>query len=400
MNQNTPSHTSPGDAARNKMPQPSKTRGRIATALALALLAGGLAWYLLPSNTERTEDAYVEGNVVQVTAQISGAVTAIAADNTGYVTAGTPLVQLNPIDQEVLFERAQVALAKATRTARAQYSQVQQLQAEVAQRQSDVTKARADLNRRAQLASSGAVSGEEISHAEDLLKNAEAALMGITQSLAQRRAMVDGTTLRTHPDVLNAATNLRDAYIGRTRTTIVSPVDGNITKRSVQLGQHINPGVTLMSVVPLDNLWVNANFKESQLEHLRIGQPVELTADVYGRDVTYHGKVVGLDAGTGSAFALLPAQNATGNWIKVTQRVPVRIELDSKEIAERPLRIGLSMRVSVDTSHRDGEVIRKSASQGYIYKTQVYDQELKDADALVDKIIHANEGQPLSVAKR
>lgn len=400
MNTNTPSNAPQSHDGLNKMGLPFQTRGQIAIAIGFALLVGGLAWYLRPSNLERTEDAYVEGNVVQVTAQIGGAVTAITADNTDYVSAGTPLVQLNPVDQEVLFERAKVALAKATRTARTQYSQVQQLQAEVAQRQSDVNKARSDLNRRAQLASSGAVSGEEISHAEDLLKNAEAALMGTTQSLAQRRAMVDGTTLRTHPDVLTAATNLRDAYIGRTRTTIVSPVDGNITKRSVQLGQRINPGVTLMSVVPLDNLWVNANFKESQLEHLRIGQPVELTADVYGRDVIYHGKVVGLDAGTGSAFALLPAQNATGNWIKVTQRVPVRIELDSKEITERPLRIGLSMRVSVDTSHRDGEVIRKNASQGYLYKTQVYDQELKDADVLVDKIIHANEGQPSSVVKQ
>ena len=387
-----PSDTA-GGVGGDKKPSPFQTRGQVVTAVVLILLVAGIAWYGLQRDSERTEDAYVDGNVVQVTSQIGGTVTAFAADNTDHVKAGTLLVTLNPVDQEVRFERAKTELAKATRVARTQYSQVQQLRAEVVQRQNDVLKSRADLARRSKLASSGAVSREEVSHAEDVLKNAEAVLSAVNQSLAQRRAMVDGTNLRTHPDVLTAATNLRDAYIARARTSILSPVDGTVAKRSVQLGQRINPGVALMSVVPMDELWVNANFKESQLEHLRIGQPAELTTDVYGRNVVYHGKIVGMDAGTGSAFALLPAQNATGNWIKVTQRVPIRIALDPKEIAQQPLRIGLSMRVSVKTTERSGEMIRKDVAPNFVYKTQVYDQELKDADAIVETVIRANEGQ-------
>jgi membrane fusion protein (multidrug efflux system) len=401
LDQGQPPSNAEGGASGDKTPSRFQTRGRLTWAIALILLLiAGIAWYVLQRNTERTEDAYVDGNVVQVTSQIGGTVTAFAADNTDHVKAGALLVTLNPVDQEVRFERAKTELAKATRVARTQYSQVQQLRAEVAQRQNDVLKTRADLARRSKLASSGAVSREEVSHAEDVLKNAEAALTAVTQSLAQRRAMVEGTSLRTHPDVLTAATNLRDAYIARVRTSILSPVDGTIAKRSVQLGQRINPGVALMSVVPLDELWVNANFKESQLAQLRIGQPVELTTDVYGRNVIYHGKILGLDAGTGSAFALLPAQNATGNWIKVTQRVPIRIALDPKEIAQKPLRIGLSMRVSVNTSDHSGEMIRRDVAPNFVYKTQVYDHELRDADAVVETVIRANEGQTLVSEKQ
>ncbi|HDZ2453966.1 TPA: efflux RND transporter periplasmic adaptor subunit [Klebsiella pneumoniae] len=374
------------------------TRGLLVTAVVALLLIAGGAWFFLQHNVERTEDAYVDGNIVQVTSQISGTVTSIAADNTDHVKAGATLITLNPVDQEVRFERARTELAKATRMARTQYSQVQQLQAEVAQRQNDVQKARTDLARRSGLAASGAVSREEISHAEDVFKNAQDALNAVKQSLQQRLAMVDGTHLRTHPDVLAAATNLRDAYIARARTAIPSPVEGTVAKRSVQLGQRINPGVALMSVIPLNQLWVNANFKESQLEHLRIGQPAELTTDVYGRNVVYHGKIIGLDAGTGSAFALLPAQNATGNWIKVTQRVPVRIALDPQEIARQPLRIGLSMHVSVNTQDRSGETIREDIAPGFVYKTEVYNHELKDANAIVETVIRDNEGQPQTAA--
>lgn len=369
---------------------------------ALVFVGGGLilagllaAWYVIHIDSERTEDAYVDGNAIQVTSQVSGTVTAIAADNTDYVNAGTPVVRLNPVDAHIQFERSKAALARATRTARTQYSQVEQLQAEVEQRSNDVAKARADLGRRSQLAASGAVSREEISHSEDVLKNALAGLTATRQSLAQRKAMVDGTTLRNHPDVLSAASNLRDAYIALDRTVIKAPVNGIVTKRSVQVGQRINPGVAMMTVVPMDHLWVNANFKESQLEHIRIGQPVSLTADSYGTDLVFHGKVVGLDAGTGSAFALLPAQNATGNWIKVTQRVPVKIALDPQEIAAHPLRLGISMRVRVDTQSRKGEVVRSDVPSDDIYSTAVFEDELKNADALVESVIKDNDGSGL-----
>lgn len=362
------------------------------------LIALFVAWYVYQQDTERTEDAYVDGNAVQVTSQISGTVTSIGADNTDYVRAGAPVVKLNPVDVEIQFERSKAALARATRMARTQYSQVEQLQAEVDQRTNDLNKAKSDLKRRAQLASSGAVSREEISHSEDILKNARAGLISTQQSLAQRKAMVDGTTLRSHPDVLTAASNLRDAFVARDRTVVLAPVSGVVTKRSVQVGQRISPGVAMMTVVPLDHLWVNANFKESQLEHIRIGQPVTLTADSYGTDVVFHGKVAGLDAGTGSAFALLPAQNATGNWIKVTQRVPVKISLDPSEITSNPLRLGISMRVKVDTRERGGEVLRDDVSNDDLYSTAVFENELKNADALVDTVITENEDPHIAPA--
>lgn len=362
-----------------------------ATALIAVVLVGAL-WFEHFRQHETTEDAYVNGNAVQVTSQIGGTVTDINADDTDHVNAGMSLVKLNPVDQEVQFERAKAMLARATRAARSQYYQVQQLQAEVEQRQNDVRKALDDVARRNQVIPSGAVSREELTHAQEVLNNAKAALEASRQAMAEKSALVDNTTLRTNPDVLVAASNLRDAYVALARTTIVSPVDGMVTKRNVQVGQRINPGMPMMSVVPLNALWVNANFKESQLEHLRIGQPVELTADVYRSAVTYHGTIVGIDAGTGSAFALLPAQNATGNWIKVTQRVPVRIAMDPNEIARNPLRIGLSMQVSVDTRDRNGQAVRRDVAPDTIYRTRVFENELADADALVESIIRANEG--------
>jgi membrane fusion protein (multidrug efflux system) len=318
-------------------------------------------------------------------------VTVISGDNTDHVDAHSPLVTLNAVDAEIQFERAKSNLARAVRQARTQYYQVQQLEAEVSQRQNDLNKAQDDVRRRSQLAASGAVSREEISHAEEVLKNALAGLDGTRHALAVRLAMVDNTTLRTHPDVLVAAANLRDACIALHRSQIYSPVTGVITKRSVQVGQRINPGVALMSVVPIDQVWVNANFKESQIQDLRIGQPVVLRADAYSRKVIFHGSIVGLDAGTGSAFSLMPAQNATGNWIKVTQRVPVRIALQPQEIADNPLRLGLSMRVSVDTNDTSGQVLNKKTPAQPAYSTNIFENELKDANDVVEQVISAND---------
>ncbi|MGO4003368.1 efflux RND transporter periplasmic adaptor subunit [Pseudomonas fluorescens] len=364
-------------------------------------LVVALIWFYLPSSIITTEDAYVEGNIVQVTAQIGGTVIKISADNTDHVQTGQQLIQLNNVDQEVNFERAKAKLAKATREVRIQYAQVKQIQAEVDIRASDVAKAKADLERRSRLVSTGAVSREEISHAQDSFNSATAALSAVEEQLTQRQAMVEGTQLRSHPDVLAAASNLKDSYIALKRTLIVSPVDGAVTKRNVQIGQHISQGASLMSVVPLDKVWVNANFKESQLKNLRIGQPVTLTADIYGRDISYKGHIEGLDAGTGSAFALLPAQNATGNWIKITQRVPVRIALDRNEIEKNPLRLGLSMHVSVDSSMGDGPVISSGVSPDNIYSTDVFNSELHDAADIVEAVIKANEGTGLkSVSRR
>lgn len=356
--------------------------------VALAVVAG--AWYVEQANTERTDDAYVDGNAVLVTSQVGGTVTSIAADNTDHVLAGAVLVTLNPADRDVDLERAKAALAKATRQVRAQFSQVDQSHAELALRQNDVRKAKADLYRRTQLATSGAVSQEEINHAQEALANAKAAEDAAQQALVQRTAMVDSSSLRKHPDVVAAASNLCDAYLAAMRTRIVAPVSGTVTRRSVQLGERINAGAALMTVVPLNALWVNANLKESQLRHIRLGQAVELTSDLYGSAVTYRGTVTGFDAGTGSAFAVLPAQNATGNWIKITQRVPVRIAIDPAEVEQHPLRLGLSMHVSIQS----GQTVSadRPSPTSKLYSTTVFDDELQNADALVDSVIRQNGG--------
>ncbi len=365
--------------------------------VAAALLAGavGMAWTMLATGGERvTEDAYVDGNVVQVTPQVAGSVTAIAADNTDYVKAGQVLVQLNGVDAQLALARAEAQLSKAVRQVRVQFANVGQMQATVRQRVADLARAEADQARRRELAGSGAVSGEDIVHAEDAAKSARAALTAAEQQAASAGALVDQTSVSSHPDVLAAIAQLRDAYVASARTTLRAPVSGNVAKRTVQLGQRVGAGAALMSIVPPEQMWVNANFKESQLGAIRIGQPAMLTADVYGKAVRYTGRVIGQDAGTGSAFSLMPAQNATGNWIKVVQRVPIRIALDPRELAAHPLKLGLSMHVVVDTRDGSGAVAMGSISTRAAYKTDVFDRELELADQLVQRIIVANGGAP------
>ena len=364
--------------------------------IALAVIAAGFAAfaaYRHEMGAERTDDAYVDGNAVLVTAQVGGTVTGFNADTTDHVQAGATLVTLNPADVDIAFDRAKAALAKATRQVRMQFSQVDQGRSEIDVRQNDVRKAEADLSRRSQLAESGAVSREEVSHAAEALDNAKANLATAQQALAQRVAMVDGTSLQTHPDVVAAANHLRDAYLAKVRTQVMAPVSGTVTRRSVQLGERITPGAALMTIVPLDAVWVNANFKESQLDGVRIGQVVRLTSDLYGSAVSYRGTVSGIDAGTGSAFSVLPAQNATGNWIKVTQRVPVRIALDPAEIARHPLRVGLSMHAAIETHDNAGTSTPPVTGAPKAYNTAVFDHELHDADAMVEAVIRANAAQ-------
>jgi len=266
------------------------------------------------------------------------------------------------------------------------------MQANITLRASDLSKAEADLDRRAQLAKTGAISGEDIRHAEDAVKSTKAALTVAEQQFASSQALIDKTTIATHPDVLNAISQVRDAYIAKTRTSLPAPISGIVTKRSVQLGQRVTAGTPLMSIVPLDQIWVNANFKESQLRNIRIGQTVKLTADVYGKSVVYTGHVIGQDAGTGSAFSLLPAQNATGNWIKVVQRVPVRIALNPKELEKHPLKLGLSMRAEVDAKDQNGVAGTEKPAGNQSYQTSIFANEVEQADRLVQDIILANAG--------
>lgn len=373
-----------------------KRSHKVPTLLASALLLVGFAgyaayWALSSRYVEVTDDAYVDGNAVQVTPQTTGTVTVIKADNTDFVREGTLLIVLNPLDAQLALQRAEAQLAKAVRQVRGQYSSSSQLEAMIDLRRSELSRAQADLERRTPLVRTGAISSEDFRHAQDAVKAVQAALLAAEQQSATSAALVDRVSINNHPDVLVAAMQLRDAYVAANRTELRAPVSGMVTKRNVQVGQRVTTGTPLMSIVPLDNLWVTANFKESQLRDLRLGQAVALRSDVYGRSVEYRGIVVGLDAGTGSAFSLMPAQNATGNWIKVVQRVPVRIALDRSQLAEHPLRIGLSMKVEVDIKQTSGKPLTVLSEQaGQTYSTKVFDAESEGADKAIERIVTNN----------
>ncbi|MCG5074055.1 EmrA/EmrK family multidrug efflux transporter periplasmic adaptor subunit [Paraburkholderia tagetis] len=379
-------------------PQPNANNGKrkrmmtlLVLVIVIAAIAYGLYYFLVARFSEGTDDAYVNGNVVQITPQVTGTVIAVNADDTQTVKSGDPLVQLDPADSRIALQQAEANLGQTVRQVRGLFADDSQYQAQVAVRQADLSRAQDDLRRRMQVAQTGAVSQEEISHARDAVKSAQAGLEAAQQQLAANRALTANTTIANHPNVMVAAAKLRDAWLTNARNTLPAPVTGYVAKRSVQVGQRVSPGTPLMSVVPLNAVWVDANFKEVQLKHMRIGQPVEMTADVYGSSVVYHGKVVGFSAGTGSAFSLLPAQNATGNWIKVVQRLPVRIALDPKELQEHPLRIGLSMQVDVNIKNDSGSQLGNA--QNTVYQTDVFAKYGDEADAEIARIIAENAGQ-------
>lgn len=356
----------------------------------IALGAYTIWWYTVGRNFEHTEDAYAAGNVVQVTPQVAGTVVAIHADDTELVQMGKPLVELDKTDAKVAVDQAEAQLAQTVREVRVLFANNGSLQANVSLRSSEVERAKADLARRSQLLSTGAVSSEELEHARNAVKSAEAALQAANEQLTSNKTLTENTTVTQHPNVLRAAARVRETLLALSRTTLPAPTTGYVAKRAVQVGQRIAAGSPLLSIVPLNTLWVDANFKEVQLAHMRIGQDVELHSDLYGSDVTYHGKVLGMSAGTGSAFALLPAQNASGNWIKVVQRVPVRITLDPKELEAHPLRIGVSMQVQVNISQQQGAPVTAAARGTPAYQTAVFEQNGKDADQRIASIIAAN----------
>ena len=354
--------------------------------LLVIAIACFLYWFLHARFFEETDDAYVGGNVVQISAQVGGTVVAVKADDTQVVKAGQPLVALDAADTKLALEQAQAALAQAVRQTRQLFLNNDTLAANVAAADSNLARAREDLQRRQAGLSSGAVSQEDVSHARDAVKSAVAALDQARAAAAANRALTDHTSVTEHPNVLQAATAVRNAYLNYARVNIVAPVSGFVSKRSVQVGQRIAAGNPLMAIVPLEQIWIDANFKESQLQHIRLGQPVEVIADVYGSSVKYKGTVIGFSAGTGGAFSLLPAQNATGNWIKVVQRVPVRIALDPEQVRAHPLRIGLSTTATVDI-HGDGRALEAVPTN---YQTNVYDDLGKQADAIVERTISDN----------
>ncbi len=380
-------------AAVSNPAKPSKRKKALLLVLVVVVLAGiaWLLWYLLVARwNESTDDAYVQGNVVSVTPQTTGTVVSINADDGMKVSAGQVLVQLDPNDANVAYQQAAATLAGTVRQVRGLYSTVAAGQAELNAGLLAVQKAREDVRRRAGLVANGAVSAEELSHARDALAVAEATVASSRGQLSRSNALVDATTVSEQPQVQAAGAQLRAAYLNLQRASIVAPVSGYIAKRSVQLGQRVQPGMAMMTVIPLEQVWVDANFKETQLTRMRLGQPVELTSDIYGSDVTFKGKLSSLGLGTGSAFSLLPAQNASGNWIKIVQRVPVRIELDPRQLSAHPLRLGMSMSADVAIRDQNGPVLPAAAPAAPVLSTQAYTKQSQAADALIARVIREN----------
>lgn len=379
----------------------------------LAAVAYGLYWYLVARFYVDTDNAYVQGNVVQITPQVSGTVVSIDVNDTDSVKAGQMLVRLDTVDARVALDQAEAQLAQTVREVRATFATNNSLAATVNARQADVARTetdqgrlRADIARREGLVADGAVSVEELQHLQTSIANARSAqavaaagLAEAREQLAKNETQTDGTTVESHPRVLAAAAKYREAWLNFKRADIAAPVAGTVARRSVQVGQKVASGAPIMAIVPLDQLWVDANFKESQLENLRVGQPATLSADVYGKHAEFKGRVVGLGAGTGSAFSLLPAQNATGNWIKIVQRVPVRIVLEDKEVAEHPLRVGLSMEVKVDVHDQSGTSVTVAAANGPVASTSVFDELGKAADERVNAIVSANLGHKVQLKR-
>jgi membrane fusion protein (multidrug efflux system) len=372
---------------------PRKRKIWLLVVLVLVIL-GGLGiwgWYEIYGRwNESTDDAYVNGNVVVITPLVTGTVVSIGADDGDLVREGQVLIQFDPSDAEVSLQSAEANLGKTVRQVRGLYSNVDGMRAQLAAQRAEVQKAQDNYNRRKNLAAGGAISLEELSHARDDLTTAQNALNNVQQQLATSSALVDDTVVSSHPDVKAAAAQVRQAYLGNARSTLIAPVTGYVAKRTVQLGQRVQPGTALMAVIPLDQLWIDANFKETQLGKMRIGQSVDIESDLYGSDVKFSGTVDSLGAGTGSAFALLPAQNATGNWIKIVQRVPVRIHINAEQLKERPLRIGLSTVVNVNLHDQSGPVLAQQPPQKASFSTHIYEEQLADADALITRLIHDN----------
>jgi membrane fusion protein (multidrug efflux system) len=372
----------------------NKKRRAVLAGITVAFLAAGAAYgayyALVLSKRVETDNAYVGGNLVNVSSQVTGSVVEIRADETQLVQAGMEIVRLDPSDAEVALAQAEARLGTAVRQQRERYTNVAQYEAVVEQRRVELKEKQEDLARRAPLAAGNVVSGEDVAHARRAVDDARAALDVAQKQLAAARVAVAGVAPAEHPNVLAAKADYLSAWLAARRNAIVAPVSGYVAKRSVQVGSRIAPGAPLLSIVPLDQLWVDANFKESELRDIRVGQPATIEADIYGGKVVYHGKVVGLGAGTGSAFSLLPAQNATGNWIKVVQRVPVRISLDPKELAAHPLRVGLSATVDVDIGQKGGSALGMAATPAPAYATNVLDQPLQQAQAATDAIVARN----------
>lgn len=366
--------------------------------LASVFLIAGLAWFLFWIFVGRfyvyTEDAYVHGNEVMLTPQVSAGVSAIYADDTDLVEQGQLVIELDRTDYEIRLEELKKILANTVRETAALFQNVEAKEAEVVLKAAELRQAELDLEHRVPLVKTGAVSLEEFETYQTAVLVEASALALAEKEYEASKVLVEGTTVKTHPQVQEAAWNVRQSYLNLIRCQIWAPATGYIAKRSAQVGDQVSVGDTLLYIVPLDYIWIEANYKETKLRAVRIGQPVSFKADIYGDSVEYHGKIVGFQPGSGNAFSLLPPENASGNWIKIIQRVPVRVSLDPKEIREHPLLLGLSMRVTVDVHDTDGKMLSQVATKEPLYTTPIYQkqrEDMKAIDPVIEELIANNQ---------
>lgn len=392
---NTSAQSSAAQPADKKTSSSSSAKRKIWLAgtslLFVVLLAGYLIyWFMVLRYQEYTDDAYVVGLQVPIVAQTTGNVTQVNFENTDLVHAGDVLVVLDKTNAELAYAQARHDLAATVRQTQELYFNRDQLGAVIAQKQVMLNQAQNDYARRSVLGQRGTISKEDLQHSREAVEEAQASLNASVQQLNATKALLKNTALADQPAVLQAADKVRDAWISLQRTEIRSPYTGYVSRRNVQVGAQVSPSASLMAIVPVEPVWIDANFKETQLSSVRIGQPVTITSDFYGDKVTFNGTVAGLDMGTGSAFSLLPAQNATGNWIKVVQRLPVRVELEPQQVAKYPLRIGLSMNVTIETKNTDGPVLANVQRDTPAFKSDVLIPDLAPVNAVIAHIIADN----------
>ena len=378
------------NSSHNKSQQRKKGLSIFILLLLLIAIGSAAYWFFFIKGFEETEDAYVSGNQVMVSSQVAGNISKINVDNMDPVQAGDVLLELDDTNAKLSFEQAKSNLANAVRQISQLNYTVKQLKSAVRANEIILAQAQGNLNRRVQLVKDGAIDKESFQHAKEAVELAKANLTTSQNQLEANQALLLDDPLSEQPQIQSAVSNLKQAWLNLERTKIRSPIKGYVARRNAQVGQAVSVGGALMAVVTTDQMWLDANFKETQLTHMRIGQPVEIHFDLYGKDKTFNGKVVGIEMGTGSAFSLLPTQNATGNWIKVVQRVPVRIQLDPQQLIENPLRIGLSATVKVNVSDSQGETLRNQAPTATLYSTNVLQYDESAVNNLIESIIRDN----------
>ena len=383
-------HSDTQNSPNNKSQQRKKGLSIFILLLLLISIGSAAYWYFFIKGFEETEDAYVSGNQVMVSAQVAGNISKINVDNMDPVQAGDVLLELDDTNAKLSFEQAKSNLANAVRQVSQLNYTVKQLKSAVRANEITLAQAQGNLNRRVQLVKDGAIDKESFQHAKEAVELAKANLTTSQNQLGANQALLLDGPLSEQPQIQSAVSNLKQAWLNLERTKIRSPIKGYVARRNAQVGQAVSVGGALMAIVTTDQMWLDANFKETQLTHMRIGQPVEIHFDLYGKDKTFNGKVVGIEMGTGSAFSLLPTQNATGNWIKVVQRVPVRIQLDPQQLAENPLRIGLSATVKVNVTDSQGETLRDQAPATTLYSTNVLQYDESAINNLIESIIRDN----------